>query len=156
MALKMYSAAALCLAAHLCNAGQAPEPPRAVNKTHAIAPVASIQITRATAQTAAGDAAPCAGVRPLAESDVRRFLAHARPITRRAALHDDFLVGDCYTEARVRFQDGRTASLGIANDAGTALLTPNVEGSREQAQGRYFRCTECAGMLDLPDRLPTN
>ncbi len=156
MTLKTYSAAAIWLAAYLCNAGQAPEPPRAVNKTHAIAPVASIQITRANAQTAAGDAAPCAGVRPLAESDVRRFLAHARPVTRRAALHDDFLVGDCYMEARIRFQDGRTASLGIANDAGTALLTPIVEGSREQAQGRYLRCTECAGMLDLRDRLPTN
>ncbi len=156
MALKIYSAAAIYLAAHLCNAGQAPEPPPASPKTHATAPVAAIQITRATAQTAAGDAAPCAGVRPLAESDVRRFLAHARPVTRRAALHDDFLVGDCYTEARVRFLDGRTASLGIANDAGTALLTPIVEGSREQAQGRYFRCTECAGMLELPDRLPTN
>lgn len=155
MALKIYSAAAICLATHLCNAGQAPASPRASEKTHAIAPVASIQITRANAQTAAGDAAPCTGVRPLAEGDVRRFLEHARPITRRAALHDDFLVGDCYTEARVRFQDGRTASLGIANDAGTALLTPIVEG-REQTQGRYFRCTQCAGMLDLPDRLPTN
>ncbi|BFO57531.1 hypothetical protein AVXHC19_43340 [Acidovorax sacchari] len=155
MALKTYSAAAICLAAHLCNAGQAPEPPRASHQTHAIAPAASIQITRATAETAAGDTAPCAGVRPLTESDVRRFLAHARPITRQAALHDDFQVGDCYTEARVRFQDGRTASLGIANDAGTALLTPIVEG-REQAQGRYFRCTQCAGMLDLPDRLPTH
>ncbi|MFD1838799.1 hypothetical protein [Paracidovorax cattleyae] len=117
--------------------------------------MASIQITRANAQTAAGNAAPCAGVRPLAESDVRRFLAHARPITRRAALHDDFLVGDCYTEARVRFQDGRTASLGIANDAGTALLTPIARG-RERAQGRYFHCKPCAGMLDLPARLPPN
>lgn len=117
--------------------------------------IASIQITRANAQAAAGDTAPCAGVRPLTESDVHRFLTHARPITRRAALHDEFLVGDCYTEARIRFQNGRTASLGIANDAGTALLIPIAQG-KEQAQGRYFRCRQCAGMLDLPDRLPAN
>ncbi|WP_160012763.1 hypothetical protein, partial [Rhizobium sp. 18055] len=109
----------------------------------------------ATPETAAADTGACAGTRPLTESDVRRFLTHARPITRRAALQDEFLVGDCYTEARIRFQDGRTASLGIANDAGTALLTPIAQG-KEQAPGRYFRCRQCTGMLDLPDRLPVN
>ncbi len=154
MALKICTCAAIFLTAHLCHA-QPPEKPRAASKIQTIAPIASVEITRAIPETAGGDIAPCASVRPLTESDVRRFLTHARPITPRAALHDEFLVGDCYTEARIRFQDGRTASLGIANDAGTALLTPIAQG-KEQAQGRYFRCRQCAGMLDLPDRLPAN
>ncbi|SFD80795.1 hypothetical protein SAMN04489710_106217 [Paracidovorax konjaci] len=115
--------------------------------------VSSIQITRATAENAVGEKAPCTGMRPLAERDVRHFLGHARPISRRAALHDHFLTGDCYTEARLTFKDGRVATLGIANDAGTARLTPVVQG-KEQEHGHHLRCAQCAGLLDLPGRLP--
>lgn len=152
MALKTHAIAALCIAAHLCPShAQQPQPHAAARKPSSIAAVASVEITRATAQSAAGETAPCAGTRPLAEHDVRRFLAHARPIDRRAYLHDHFLTGDCYTEARVRFKDGRVDTLGIANDAGTALLTPVLRG-KEQEHGRTLRCEECIGLLDLPDR----
>ncbi|GKT22629.1 hypothetical protein [Acidovorax sp. SUPP3334] len=152
MALKHSAIAALWIAFPLCpSLAQESKPHTPARKLWSIAAVASIDITRAAAQSAAGETAPCAGIRPLGERDVRQFLGHARPIDRRAYLHDHFLTGDCYTEARVRFKDGRVATLGIANDAGTAVLTPVVRG-KEQAPGRYLHCAQCTGLLDLADR----
>ncbi|WOI45223.1 hypothetical protein [Acidovorax sp. BLS4] len=156
MVVKRHAIAALCIAAHLFPShAQESKSPAPARKSYPVAAVASVEITRPAAQNAAGESAPCVGTRPLAEQDVRRFLAHSRPIDRRAYLHDHFLTGDCYTEARIRFKDGRVATLGIANDAGTALLTPVVAG-KEQASGRYLHCARCTGLLDLPDREPPN
>ncbi|CAM3873876.1 hypothetical protein [Paracidovorax anthurii] len=155
MALKQCVATALCAAALVpVTRAQDLNLDEPARKPYRIGTVASVQITRAAAESAAGETASCAGTRHLTQRDVRRFLAHARPISRRGYLQDHFLTGDCYTEAKVTFKDGRTIRLGIANDAGTALLTPIVRG-QEQEPGHYLRCAQCAGLLDRPDRLPT-
>jgi hypothetical protein len=131
------------------NLDEPPKPP------YKLGVVQSIKITRPIAENAEGDASKCVDMRRLQARDVRYFLKHSKRINRRGYLHDYFLTDDCYTEAHVTFKDGRTVSLGVANDAGTAVLSPIVKG-KQQEQSYYRLCERCAGMLDLPNRVPPN
>jgi hypothetical protein len=118
-------------------------------------PVKAVELTRSQPQDASGDATKCKGIRPLREKDVRYFLKRAKPTTQRGFSHDYFMLGDCSTEANVRFKDGRTANILITNDTGTAIITPVMKGAHSE-QLYYFVCEKCSGMLDLPDRTATN